>query len=96
MAKNEALIFKQWDSQGRIQRHVTQKMLEKLDQETDAISKELKSLIEKTSSANFQNEEKLSDFCIHTAFDGPVSDTDGNDQIPDRESIEVRCFALFE
>ena len=71
-------------------------MLEKLDQETDAISKELKSLIEKTSSANFQNEKDLSDFCIHTAFDGPISDTDGNDKIPDRESIEVRCFALFE
>ena len=37
-----------------------------------------------------------SDFCIHTAFEGPDIDKDNLNDVPDRESIEVRCFALFE
>ena len=108
MKKNEALIFKQWDSQGRIQRKVAKTVLDKLKQE-DGKGKQhpekMISLVEKTtnlkdySSFNSGAGEKdfgFSDFCIHTAFEDPGTDRTGNVKVPDRESIEVRCFALFK
>ena len=109
MEKNEALIFKQWDSEGRIQRHVAKSMLENLKENDTEKLHQMKSIIEKTSSAS-ENENMnhkigintdgnfggYSDFCIHTAFEGPDLDKDDLNDVPDRESIEVRCFALFE
>ena len=100
MEKNEALIFKQWDSEGRIQRHVAKSMLENLKENDTEKLHQIKSIIEKTSTTsaneNIENFEGYSDFCIHTAFEGPDIDKDNLNDVPDRESIEVRCFALFE
>ena len=91
MAKNEALLFKQWDSEGRIQRQVAKDVSEKLNGVMD-------DLIGKTSSlkdaGQCSKSDGLSDFCIHTAFDDIVDDS--LVKVPDRESIEVRCFALFD
>ena len=100
MEKNEALIFKQWDSEGRIQRHAANSMLENLKENDTEKLHQIKSIIEKTSTSsaneNIENFEGYSDFCIHTAFEGPDLDKDDLNDVPDRESIEVRCFALFE
>ena len=102
MEKNEALIFKQWDSEGRIQRHVVESMLENLKENDTEKLHQIKSIIEKTSTTSASenmkstNFEGYSDFCIHTAFEGPDLDKDDLNDVPDRESIEVRCFALFE
>ena len=105
MEKNEALIFKQWDSEGRIQRHAAKSMLENLKENDTEKLHQIKSIIEKTSTTsanenlkrtNIENFEGYSDFCIHTAFEGPDLDKDDLNDVPDRESIEVRCFALFE
>ena len=107
MRKDEALIFKQWDSEGRIQREVAKTVLEKLNKENaggEAL-KTMTSLVEKTSAVTQNSSDRnlsnrandgFSDFCIHSAFDDPNTKRIGSVQVPDRESIEVRCFALFE
>lgn len=58
MQQSEMLLFKQWDSAGRIG----------LDESGPPV------------------------FCLHSAFDDPSSPPDARD----RESIEVRCIALFD
>ena len=84
----------QWDSEGRIQREVSQEMLDKLKENDPEKLLEMKSLIGKTNNSG--NDKGYSDFCIHTAFEGPDGDKDNLNDVPDRESIEMRCFALFE
>ena len=69
-------------------------MLDKLKENDPEKLLEMKSLIGKTN--NNGNNKGYSDFCIHTAFEGPDADKDNLDDVPDRESIEMRCFALFE
>ena len=103
MMKNEALIFKQWDSEGRIQQGVAKKLLDKLNQEVENgnNAEMTSSVVQKTNSAcresiSPNSFDGLSDFCIHTAFDDPLTDRSGNVFVPDRESIEVRCFALYD
>ena len=102
MEKNEALIFKQWDSEGRIQRQVAKSMLENLKENDTEKLHQMRSIIEKTSTSANENMNNIgnfggySDFCIHTAFEGPDHDKDNLNDVPDRESIEIRCFALFE
>ena len=71
-------------------------MLDKLKENDPEKLLEMKSLIGKTSNGNSKNNKGYSDFCIHTAFEGPDGDKDNLDDVPDRESIEMRCFALFE
>ena len=101
MKKTEALIFKQWDSEGKIQQHVAKAVLNKLQENTDT-SEEHKhkmiSVVEKTSTVNDAKDvvHYKSDFCIHSAFEDPGTDTSADAKVPARESIEVRCFALFE
>ena len=69
-------------------------MLDKLKENDPEKLLEIKSLIGKTN--NYGNNKGYSDFCTHTAFEGPDVDKDNLNDVPDRESIEMRCFALFE
>ena len=98
MAKHEALIFKQWDSEGRVQREVVKELLETLEKREDIPIREFKQFIEKTSSLNGQGNasEGFGDFCIHSAFQGPDEDKLNVEDVPARESIEVRLFVLYE
>ena len=108
MKKTEALIFKQWDSEGQIQRNVANTLLEKLanDGNDDINTNKMISVIKKTSTArnnslsdkNGEDNDSTysSDFCIHSAFEDPGTERIGERAVPDRESIEVRCFALFD
>jgi len=53
------------------------------------------------TSENEQNDEDVddisySDFCIHSAFEDPGTEQNQSNAVPDRESIEVRCFVLFD
>ena len=70
-------------------------MLENLKENDLEKLNDMKSLIGKTKN-NGKNQEGYSDFCIHTAFEGSDEDKDDLNDVPDRQSIEIRCFALFE
>ena len=108
MKKSEALIFKQWDSEGRVQQKVVNMLLEKLEDSNnnDIHTKKMIEVLKKTrttsdTSENEQNDEDVddisySDFCIHSAFEDPGTEQNQSNAVPDRESIEVRCFVLFD
>eukprot|EP01061_Rhynchopus_euleeides_P026187 TRINITY_DN4286_c0_g1_i1.p1 TRINITY_DN4286_c0_g1~~TRINITY_DN4286_c0_g1_i1.p1 ORF type:complete len:349 (+),score=150.16 TRINITY_DN4286_c0_g1_i1:72-1118(+) len=64
MRKQEALVFKQWDSLGPYTK----------------------------TGVEGASESSVPTFCLHTAFNDPTTTPES----PDRESIEVRCIALFE
>ena len=95
MKKSEALIFKQWDSQGSIQQKVANDLLENVKKSgnDDDHTRKMIEVIKKTKSNNGPGN---SDFCIHSAFEDPGTERNEEFSVPDRESIEVRCFALFE
>ncbi|GAB5359861.1 hypothetical protein AAMO2058_000578400 [Amorphochlora amoebiformis] len=73
MEQHEALVFKQWDSNGNLTNDAKIKV--------KGNGKEAAAKLEKMPPQ----------FCIHTAFKDPTSPVEA----PDRQSIEVRCMALF-
>ena len=77
---------------------MAKEVLEKLEENDSERLQAIKSLIRKTKITKevSSSKEEYSDFCIHSAFEGPDSDKIDPKNVPDRESIEIRCFALFE
>merc|ERR1712062_103251 len=81
MKKSEALIFKQWDSEGSIQQKVANDLLENVNKRgnDDDHTRKMIEVIKKTSETK-KNSSRIgtiessngpgnSDFCIHSAFE---------------------------